>query len=98
MVEINSKIVRRKFEDSCLLPEVSDPYLRRIVLSRGVKNSSELDLSLKSMLHYSSLTGIEKASELLYDAMLRRLNIVVVGDYDVDGATSTALAVRVLRR
>ncbi len=98
MVEINSKIVRRKFEDSSLLPEVSDPYLRRIVLSRGVKNSSELDLSLKSMLHYSSLNGIEKASELLYDAMLRRLHIVVVGDYDVDGATSTALAVRVLRR
>ncbi len=98
MVELYSKVVQRSFDDHGQIPEVTDPYLRAVVLARGVDSCSELNLSLRSMIHYSSMKGINDACILLYDSLIRRLNIVVVGDYDVDGATSTALAVRVLKR
>lgn len=71
--------------------------LARILAGRGVQNVANLDTSFNKMLPASSLTGITKAVTLLDEAIDRQQRILIVGDFDCDGATSTALMVRVLR-
>jgi len=70
------------------------PVLRRIYLSRGLRTSGDLDLSLERMLPVSTLEGLPAAVDLLLQHRTGR--IIVVGDFDADGATSTALMVRAL--
>jgi single-stranded-DNA-specific exonuclease len=72
------------------------PVLRRIYGARGVRTALELDLSLARLLPVSSLTGVDAAVELLL-AHRARGRVLVIGDFDADGATSTALMVRALR-
>lgn len=77
---------------------VSDlPLLDRIYRSRGVRSATELDSSLQNLLRWQSMKGIDAAVDLLYRALDQRQRILVIGDYDVDGATSTALVVQVLQ-
>ncbi len=80
-----------------MLPGELSPLLRRLYASRGVKTPEDLERGLKGMLHWRSLTGVEKAVEMLHDAFEKDLRIMVVGDFDADGATSTALSVLALR-
>ncbi len=97
MSEFGCKLVHRHFDDHGQLPEIKDPFLRNVFLSRGIESIEQMDLSFASLLHYRDLKDIEKACDLLYKALKNDVHIIVVGDYDVDGATSTALAVRALR-
>ena len=85
-------------DESIALPDVLPPLLRRLYASRGVTKSEELERSVKGMLPWQQLTGVEKAAERLYDAFREGLRIIVVGDFDADGATSTALSVLALRQ
>lgn len=71
------------------------PLLTRIVAARGVANEHELSLSLEH-LPAISLPDEEKAVSLLLEALNTQANIVIVGDYDADGATATALLFRAL--
>ena len=89
---------RRDVDDSIALPDALPPLLRRLYASRGVTKSEELERSVKGMLPWQQLTGVEKAAERLYDAFREGLRIIVVGDFDADGATSTALSVLALRQ
>jgi single-stranded-DNA-specific exonuclease len=75
-----------------------NPVLRRIYAARGVRSADELNLGLEQLLPVSSLEGMEAAVELLLRHRARGSTIVVVGDFDADGATSTALVVRCLRQ
>ncbi|BBT69622.1 single-stranded-DNA-specific exonuclease RecJ [Kluyvera sp. M-M157-B] len=84
-------------DDAITLPDALSPLLRRLYASRGVKSPDELERGLKGMLHWRTLTGVEKAVEMLHDAFENNLRIMVVGDFDADGATSTALSVLSLR-
>lgn len=88
---------RREAVDSDSLPADLPPLLRRLYASRGVKSADDLERGLKGMLHWRTLTGVEKAVEMLHDAFEKNLRIMVVGDFDADGATSTALSVLSLR-
>lgn len=88
---------RREAVDSDSLPADLPPLLRRLYASRGVKSADDLERGLKGMLHWRTLTGVEKAVEMLHDAFEKNLRIMVVGDFDADGATSTALTVLSLR-
>jgi single-stranded-DNA-specific exonuclease len=72
------------------------PVLRRVYAARGVARAAELDLSLQRLLPVGSLDGTEQAVELLA-AHRKQGRVLVVGDFDADGATSTALVVRALR-
>ena len=92
-----TQLRRREVDDSIALPDELSPLLRRLYASRGVKTPSDLERGLKGMLHWRSLTGVEKAVEMLHDAFEKELRIMVVGDFDADGATSTALSVLALR-
>ena len=72
------------------------PVLRRVYAARGVSQSEELDLSLERMLPVGSLDGVEAAARLLAEHR-EGGRVLVVGDFDADGATSSALVVRALR-
>ncbi len=72
------------------------PVLRRVYAARGISRTEELDLSLDRLLPVSSLEGVDAAARLLA-AHRRQGRVLVVGDFDADGATSSALVVRALR-
>ncbi|MGX2969737.1 single-stranded-DNA-specific exonuclease RecJ [Ursidibacter sp. B-7004-1] len=74
------------------------PLLNRIYQARGISSACELDLSLKGIHNPNQLANIEQAVELLYQSYLKQDRIIVVGDFDADGATSTALAILALRQ
>jgi single-stranded-DNA-specific exonuclease len=72
------------------------PVLRRVYAARGISCTDELDLSLDRLLPVGSLDGVTAAARLLA-AHQRQGRVLVVGDFDADGATSSALVVRALR-
>ncbi len=72
------------------------PVLRRVYAARGVTDDRELDLSLRRLLPVGSLEGVDDAARLLA-AHRQRGRVLIVGDFDADGATSSALMVRALR-
>ncbi|MGR4050803.1 single-stranded-DNA-specific exonuclease RecJ [Kosakonia cowanii] len=88
---------RREVDDAAVLADSLPPLLRRLYASRGVKSDRDLERSVKGMLPWQQLTGIDDAVSHLYNAMREGLRIIVVGDFDADGATSTALSVLALR-
>ncbi|PJD95479.1 MAG: single-stranded-DNA-specific exonuclease RecJ [Legionella sp.] len=71
--------------------------LKRIFIARGVKDEKELDKQLQTLLPFHTLKGIELACERLEQALHLQQRILIIGDFDADGATSTALAVTALR-
>lgn len=85
-------------DSSAQLPADLPPLLQRLYASRGVLSATDLERSVKGMLPWQQLSGVEKAVEVLYNAFREGLRIVVVGDFDADGATSTALSVLGLRQ
>ncbi len=88
---------RREAETEASLPADLPPLLRRLYLQRGVKEALELERGAKHLLPWQTLGGIEAAVTLLHQMLLAGKRIVVVGDFDADGATSTALTVLALR-
>jgi single-stranded-DNA-specific exonuclease len=72
------------------------PVLRRVYSARGLQNNADLDLSLERLLPIGSLQGVDAAANLLAAHRLAG-RVLVIGDFDADGATSTALVVRGLR-
>lgn len=91
------KIIRRPVPLGVQLDLPLSPVLQRIYAARGVKSADELDYSLKHLHPYILLKGIEEAVELLVKALKEQARILIVADYDADGATSCALAIRGLR-
>lgn len=96
---MNSKteLRRREAAEGCLLPDDLHPLLRRLYLYRGVKQATELERGAKYLHAFHSLDGIEQAATILHQAIVDNLCIMIVGDFDADGATSTALTVLALR-
>lgn len=80
------------------LPASLHPVLRRVYAARGVTGEEGLALELRHLLPVGTLDGIAGAVSLLQDHLARDSRILVVGDFDADGATSTAVVVRQLRR
>lgn len=74
------------------------PVLARIYASRGINTLDELGRQLKELLPDSAMHGMEAAVTRLVQALQRREAILIVGDFDCDGATSTSLAVLALRQ
>ncbi|HEJ9661449.1 TPA: single-stranded-DNA-specific exonuclease RecJ [Proteus mirabilis] len=90
--------LRRRVAKATALPESLDPLLRQIYANRGITSETQLERSLKGLLHYQDLNGIDVAISLLVEALKLQSRIVIVGDFDADGATSTALAIKALRQ
>ncbi|MES1944199.1 single-stranded-DNA-specific exonuclease RecJ [Salinisphaera sp. PC39] len=90
------KIERRPVPEVSL-PDDLPPVLRRVYAARGIRDAEELVLGLDRLPGYQSLSDIEAAAALLQEALTQDRRILVVGDFDADGATATALAVDALR-
>ena len=73
------------------------PVLQRVYAARGIVSPSDIAHRLSALPSPSTLGGIDRACELIEDAIRRDLRIIIVGDFDCDGATGTAVAVRGLR-
>ncbi|OZB12290.1 MAG: single-stranded-DNA-specific exonuclease RecJ, partial [Marinobacter sp. 34-60-7] len=68
------------------------PILRRLYAARGVQSDDQLQYTLKHLASPMQLRGIDRAVEILAQAIERRQRVMVLGDFDADGATSTAVA------
>ena len=75
-----------------------DPVLARLYASRGVRDAAELDHSLAGLPPPSLMKGIDDAARRLVRAIDARERIVIVADYDADGATACAIGMRALSR
>jgi single-stranded-DNA-specific exonuclease len=73
------------------------PLLARLYAARGVAGSDELDTRFTALLPPEQLKGIDSAATLLADAIAARQKILIVADYDCDGATACAVGLRALR-
>ncbi len=73
------------------------PLLAQLYAARGVHTADELDDGLARLLPPTSLLGVQQAAQLLADAMAAGKKICVVADYDCDGATACAVALRGLK-
>ena len=90
-------IVARPVPDAAILDALSDvdPVTARVFAARGVTNPEQLDYGLPRLAPISLLDNVDRAVDLLLQK--RETRITVIGDFDVDGATSTALVLRCLR-
>ena len=97
---LNEPLIRRREAaisaelQAAALPEA----LKRIYANRGITHPAELSLTLDQLHPPQQLKGIAEAAELLADAVEGDGRVLVVGDFDADGATSSAMAVSVLRQ
>lgn len=80
-----------------LLEAGTHPLLARIYAARGIESREELDYSLKSLLPPTQLKGVREAAEILADAIEAGARMIIVADYDCDGATACAVGIRALR-
>ncbi len=98
MVETRRILCRRAAATRAhCLPADMHPVLQRVYLARGVASPEAMDYSLKRLTPPTLLSGIETATGLLVQAFEDAKRILVVGDFDTDGATSCALVVRALK-
>jgi len=81
----------------CAWPATMHAVLRRVYAARGIRAADEINHTLAAMAPPQTLGGIAAACALLATAITQDRRIVVVGDFDCDGATGTAVAVRGLR-
>lgn len=93
-----STIVRRDADVSEELKN-SDlhPLLKKIYANRGVTRLEQIDYSLKGLIDFSLLKDIDIAAEIVAQAIIENKRIIVVGDFDADGATSCAVMIRSLK-
>jgi single-stranded-DNA-specific exonuclease len=94
-----SRSIERRLiaNDAPALSASLHPVLDQLYRNRGLRMISELDTSLKALAPANSLRGIDAAVELLVHALHANQRVLIVGDFDADGATATTLAVLGLR-
>jgi len=73
------------------------PVVRRVYLNRGVTQPEQLDRTLKNLPGFEHLSGITEAVKIIKSAIKAQKKILIVADFDADGATSCAVAIRGLR-
>ena len=89
-----NKLIRRKVDRE--LPGVS-PLLNRLYVGRGIVDVEDLDNSLARLLPPDSFKGMASSVAVLHEAVVKQQRILIIGDFDADGATSSALMVSCLK-
>lgn len=84
-------------ENIQLLPDMH-PILNRVYLNRGITSADQLQQTLDCLLSFSQLKGVQDAVKLLEQSIREQQSILIIGDFDADGATSTTVAVRALKK
>lgn len=90
--------IRQRPFDGILFPgaEGLHPLLARIYAGRNITHIRQTEYSLANLLPPDTLKGIDQAVAILHQALEKQERILIIGDFDVDGATSTTVAVKVL--
>ena len=94
------RLVRRAYNARLALDleqKVDSALLARLFAQRGIVDQSEIDFSLDNLLPPDSMKGLIDAANVVASTIVKRQKIIIVGDFDADGATSTALMVHCLR-
>jgi len=73
------------------------PVLQKVLSNRRINSPEEIEYSLANLISFDQLMGIEPAVALIVNAVKNQQKILIVGDFDADGATSTAVCVRALK-
>ncbi len=94
---MSKKIIRYQTEVQQPFNGDLHPVLQKIFANRGLMQPEQIERSLKDLIPFDNLKGIEQAVELLFATIKQQQRILVVGDFDADGATSTTLALTILR-
>ncbi len=93
----SKKIVRIDESIGSGLPETLHPILRRVYANRHLHHENELERDLGRLVPASELGQVEEGAQLLHKVLMEQGRILVVADFDADGATSCALLIRGLR-
>jgi len=95
---MQTKKIKRLTSDvsDLLLQSDLHPVLQKVFSHRKVSSPEEIEYSLAKLIGFNQLKGIEQAVELVVDAIQNKQKILIVGDFDADGATSTAVCLRAL--
>ncbi len=95
---MTTTIIRREYSKETNIESLAElhPLLQRVYQARGINSSDELERSLQHLIPYQKLYGIDKAVDVLFTALQAQQRVLIVGDFDADGATSTALMVTAL--
>ena len=94
---MSKRIVRREnFAQSVELEDLP-LLLQRVYAHREITSKQQLSRELTHLLPFNLLKNIDQAVALLIDAVVKQKKIIIIGDFDADGATSTTLAVKALR-
>ena len=94
------KIVERAFVESdrrALVDAGMHPVLARVYAGRRIRSAAELDYGLDGLITPQALKGAADAARLLADAIAQRKRLLIIADYDADGATACAVGMRALR-
>ena len=94
---LKKNIVRRTPQETESFARDLHPVLQRVYAGRAVSSAKEIDYSLSNLLSFRLLSNIDQAASLLQTALEQQKRIVIVADYDADGATACALAIRGLK-
>jgi single-stranded-DNA-specific exonuclease len=93
-------IVERRFDSNvaeALVVQGILPILARVLAARGIQSADALDASLANIIPPDQLTNANKMAVMLADAIGANKSLLIIGDYDCDGATATAVAMRALK-
>ena len=94
------KIVERAFVESdrrALVDAGLHPVLARVYAGRRIRSAAELEYGLDGLVTPQALKGAADAARLLADAIAQRKRLLIIADYDADGATACAVGMRALR-
>ena len=94
---MHKEIIRRDQVSDEHLPDSLHPIIRQIYARRGVTSKEQLELTASHLCAVDTLKGLPEACALLYQALKDKKNITIIGDFDADGATSTALMMEALQ-
>jgi single-stranded-DNA-specific exonuclease len=98
-MSLNYQLQQRSVPSSSLLESgVLSPLLARIYAARGIQSPDQLELKLNRLLPAKDLLGLQQAIDILDKAIEQQTRMLIVGDFDADGATSTTLMVLALRQ
>ncbi|HSW68952.1 MAG TPA: single-stranded-DNA-specific exonuclease RecJ [Gammaproteobacteria bacterium] len=90
------KTIKRRTKNSIEIPHLH-PLLHRVYTARDISSSQELERGLEHLLPFHTMLGMEAAVKCLAHALMHQEKILIIGDFDADGATSTAVAIHALK-
>ena len=91
------RLQRRSPDEGLRLPLAMHPLLQQVYRQRGLADEQELDLSLTNLISPTEMLGMSAAVDLLLEALDQQRRVLILSDFDADGATSCALAMCALR-